>query len=173
MQAEENPQPKKKIKNPLKKKIKNELTEEQKAEVREAYEYFKESGLPPEELGKVMNAMGLDTSKPEIQRMMEALKNQGDKPISFDDYCNILFEKPSEDPVEEMRKLFELMKDKDESKGDVITFESLKEFCQSIGETLKDNELTEMIEEAADFNKDGDEINFETFLTIMRKSQVI
>ena len=62
-----------------------------------------------DELIKVMNAINLDTAKPEIQRMVEAINKQGKKPLSFDEYCDILFDKPSDDPKEEMQKIFEFV----------------------------------------------------------------
>jgi len=49
-----------------------------------------------------------------------------------------------------------------------ISFKNLKRVCKELGETLTDDELQEMIDEA---DRDGDgEINQEEFLRIMRKT---
>lgn len=71
------------------------------------------------------------------------------------------------DPIEEMRKAFRLFID-DET--DRISLKHLKRVAKELGETMNDDELQEMIDEA---DRDGDgAISEEDFIRIMKKTNL-
>ena len=71
------------------------------------------------------------------------------------------------DPVEEMRKAFRLFLDDD---SDKINIRHLKRVAKELGETMSEEELQEMIDEA---DRDGDgEISEEDFIRIMKKTNL-
>ena len=71
------------------------------------------------------------------------------------------------DSREEILKAFRLFDDDESGK---ISLRNLKRVAKELGETMTDEELAEMIEEA---DRDGDgEINEEEFLRIMKKTSL-
>lgn len=71
------------------------------------------------------------------------------------------------DPVEEMRKAFRLFLDEE---SDKIGLRHLKRVAKELGETMAEEELQEMIDEA---DRDGDgEISEEDFIRIMKKTNL-
>mmetsp|Transcript_124075 Transcript_124075/g.185454 ORF Transcript_124075/g.185454 Transcript_124075/m.185454 type:complete len:81 (+) Transcript_124075:360-602(+) len=71
------------------------------------------------------------------------------------------------DPREEILKAFRLFDDDNSGR---ITLKNLKRVARELGETMTEEELAEMIEEA---DRDGDgEINEEEFIRIMKKTNL-
>lgn len=71
------------------------------------------------------------------------------------------------DPREEILKAFRLFDDDSTGK---ISLKNLKRVARELGETMTDEELQEMIDEA---DRDGDgEINEEEFIRIMKKTNL-
>ena len=146
-------------------KIKNELTEEQKREIKDAFEYFEEDGIKPEELQSALRTLGLDQKNADIQKIMESLEGQT-KPLKFNEFMDLMIEKPNEkDPEYEMKKAFRVLC---EEGHDKITLKSLKKICADLGEKISDEELQEMINEA---DRDQDEeVGEGDFIKIMQKT---
>ena len=145
--------------------IRNELTAEQKREIQEAFSSFKDTGIQPNELKLAMRALGFDEKNPESKRIFEEInKFRGDS-IDFEKFLDIMIEKPSNDPVVELGKAFNLLCGEGQ---DAITVESLKQVCQDLGEKITDQELQEMIDEA---DKDEDKkVGLDDFMNIMKKT---
>ena len=88
--------------------------------------------------------------------------------IEYNEFEEMMAAKMAErDPREEILKAFKLFDDDNTGK---ISFRNLKRVAKELGETMTDEELMEMIEEA---DRDGDgEISQEEFLRIMKKTNL-
>ena len=111
------------------KKIKNEITEEQKREIKDAYAPFEETGIAPSDLKLEMKALGFDPKNEEVGRILEQVGNKGKNPYGFEDFVDLMIEKPNKDPKVEMEKAFKILC---EDGKDKITLKSLKKICSYI-----------------------------------------
>ncbi|KAJ3150023.1 Calcium-binding component of the spindle pole body (SPB) half-bridge [Geranomyces michiganensis] len=111
-----------------------------------------------------MRALGFDVKKPEVLKILREYEKNGQTGlIDFDDFNKVMTEKIlSRDPIEEIRKAFQLFDDDGTGK---ITLRNLRRVAKEIGESLDDDELQAMIDEF-DLDQDG-EINEQEFLAIM------
>merc|ERR1712144_156032 len=154
-----------------KKAGKSELSEEQKQEIREAFDLFDTDGsgaIDAKELKVAMRALGFEPKKDEIRKMISDIDKDGDGTIDFDEFMMMMTAKMAEkDSREEIVKAFRLFDDDETGK---ISFKNLKRVAKELGETMTDEELQEMVDEA---DRDGDgEINEEEFLRIMKKTSL-
>merc|ERR1712032_1786960 len=120
-------------------------------------------------MGVAMRAMGFEPKKEDIKKALADLgAKDGNSTIYFEDFLKITEAKMAErDPKEEMEKAFRLFDDDNTGK---ISFKNLKRVTQEIGESINDEELQEMINEA---DRDGDgQVNLQEFLRIMKKSNM-
>ncbi|KAJ3107535.1 Calcium-binding component of the spindle pole body (SPB) half-bridge [Phlyctochytrium planicorne] len=146
-----------------------ELTEEQKMEIKEAFDLFdtdKDSALDYHELKVAMRALGFDVKKAEVLKILREYDKNGQGLIEFDDFNKVMTEKILDrDPLEEIRKAFQLFDDDGTGK---ISLRNLRRVAKEIGENLDDEELQAMIDEF-DLDQDG-EINEQEFISIMTDS---
>ncbi|XP_008112858.2 centrin-2 isoform X1 [Anolis carolinensis] len=150
---------------------KTELTEEQKQEIREAFDLFDTDGtgnIDVKELKVAMRALGFEPKKDEIKKMILDIDKEGTGKITYQDFLGVMTQKMAEkDSKEEILKAFKLFDDDETGK---ISFKNLKRVAKELGETLTDEELQEMIDEA---DRDGDgEVNEQEFLRIMKKTSL-
>ena len=124
------------------KKVRNELTDEQKNEIRDAFETFSKTGLDPGELKVGLKTLGFDKKLPDIERIVSLINKKGESPINFDEYMDIMVQKPGA-PQEEMQKAFKYLC---AGEGDKITLSSLKKVCDELGENITEEELKEMMD---------------------------
>merc|ERR1711937_1017742 len=153
------------------KAAKGELTEEQKQEIREAFDLFDTDGsgaIDAKELKVAMRALGFEPKKEEVKKMISDINKDGDGTIDFDEFMMMMTAKMGEkDSREEIIKAFRLVDDDETGR---ISFKNLKRVAKELGETMTDEELQEMVDEA---DRDGDgEINEEEFLRIMKKTSL-
>ncbi len=160
-----------KTQNQMNKRVRNELTEEQRQEIKEAFDLFDtdSSGvIDAKELKVAMRALGFEPKKDDVRKILQEIDRNGDGVIKFDEFIEIMTTKMMErDPVEEMRKAFQLIC---EEGHDKITLKSLMKVAKELGENMTTDELKEMIEEA-DRDDDG-EIGEEDFIKIMKKTNL-
>lgn len=115
-----------------------------------------------------MRALGFEPKKEEIKKMIADVDREGRGVIEFQDFLNLMTVKMAErDPREEILKAFRLFDDDNTGK---ISLKNLKRVARELGETMADEELQEMIDEA---DRDGDgEISEEEFIRIMKKTNL-
>jgi len=152
-------------------KGRTELTEEQRQEIKEAFDLFDTDGsgsIDSKELKVAMRALGFEPRKEEVKRMINEMDKDGSGTIEYPEFEEMMASKMAErDPREEILKAFKLFDDDNTGK---ISFKNLKRVARELGETMTDEELMEMIEEA---DRDGDgEISQEEFLRIMKKTNL-
>ena len=153
------------------KKGKTTLTEEQRQEIKEAFDLFDTDGtgkIDAKELKVAMRALGFEPKREEIRKIIMEIDRAGEGTIEYQDFLDLMSVKMQErDPIEEMRKAFRLFLDEE---SDKINLRHLKRVAKELGETMSEEELTEMIEEA---DRDGDgEISEEDFIRIMKKTNL-
>ena len=102
-----------------------------------------------------MRALGFEPKKEEVKKMIAYVDIEGKGVIEFTDFMQLMTGKISErDPREEILKAFRLFDDDSTGK---ISLKNLKRVARQLGETMTEEELQEMIDEA---DRDGDgEIN--------------
>ena len=115
-----------------------------------------------------MRALGFEPKKEEIKKMIADVDREGRGVIEFQDFLDLMTVKMAErDPREEILKAFRLFDDDNTGK---ISLKNLKRVARELGETMADEELQEMIDEA---DRDGDgEISEEEFIRIMKKTNL-
>jgi centrin-1 len=150
---------------------KAKLTDEQKEEIKEAFDLFDTDGtgkIDAKELKVAMRALGFEPQKQEIRNIIIDMDHDGSGTIQYHDFLDLMTIKMQErDPVEEMKKAFQLFLDDD---SDKITLKHLKKVAKELGENMTDEELQEMIDEA---DRDGDgAISEADFIRIMNKTNL-
>ena len=153
----------------VQRKGRQELTEEQKQEIKEAFDLFDTEGtgyIDVKELKVAMRALGFEPKKEEVKKMIAEVDREGKGVIEFADFLDLMTIKMAErDPREEMLKAFRLFDDDNTGK---ISLKNLRRVARELGETMSDEELQEMIDEA---DRDGDgEISEEEFVRVMKKT---
>lgn len=148
-----------------------DLTEEQRQEIKEAFDLFDTDGsgrIDAKELKVAMRALGFEPKKEEIKKIIQEIDKDGSGQIEFQDFLEVMSFKISErDPREEMLKAFRLFDDDNTGK---VSLKNLRRVARELGETMTDDELQEMIDEA---DRDGDgEISEEEFIRIMKKTNL-
>lgn len=152
-------------------KGRTELTEEQRNEIKEAFDLFDTDGsgsIDSKELKVAMRALGFEPRKEEIKRMISEVYKDGSGTIEYPEFEEMMAVKIAErDPREEIIKAFKLF---DEEGTGKISFKNLKRVARDLGETLSDEEIQEMIDEA---DRDGDgEVSLEEFIRVMKKTNL-
>merc|ERR1711971_577937 len=152
-------------------KKQKELTEDQKAEIKEAFSLFdtdSSGSIDGKELKTVMRALGFEPEPGEIEKMIADVDDDGNGTMEFDDFFRMMEKKIlNKDPKDGMRKAFKLFDDDQTGK---ISFKNFKRIAKELGETMTDDVLQEVLDEA---DRDGDgEINEDEFFRVMTKHNV-
>ena len=115
-----------------------------------------------------MRALGFEPKKEEIRKMIADVDKNGSGTIDFDEFLTMMTIKMGErDSKEEMIKAFRLFDDDETGR---ITFKNLKRVAKDLGETMTDEELQEMIDEA---DREGTgEVSLDDFMRIMKKTNL-
>lgn len=149
-------------------KQKKNLTEEQLLEVKEAFNVFdseQSGGLDARELKAALQALNVKISKDEIRQIYSDFGKDIREKINQEEFFDIVTPRlPDRHTKDYIRMIFKYF---DLDNNDKISIRNLKKIAQEIGESLSDEELKEILEEA-DRDNDGF-IGFDDFYRIMRK----
>merc|ERR1712185_378276 len=101
----------------------------------------------------------------ELKKMVSDVDNDGNGTIEFAEFLSMMTGKMGEkDSREDIEKVFKLFDDDNTNK---ISFRNLARVAEELGETIDDEELQDMINQA---DRDGDDaINCDEFYRIMKK----
>merc|ERR1712139_570182 len=149
-------------------KKQTELSDTEKQEIKEAFDLFDTDGsgnIDVKELTIAMKALGCEPKPGEIEKMIGEVDDDGGGEIGFDEFLKMMTNKIlNKDPKDDMVKAFKLF---DDDETGFVTFKNLKRVCRETNQTLTDDEIQEMLDDA---DKDGDGVlNEEEFLRMMKK----
>ena len=144
------------------------LDAEQVEELKEAFSLFDTDGsgsIDAKELKAAMRALGFQVKKADVRKMIADIDKDDSGTIDFQEFVDMMTGKMSErDGKEEVAKVFALF---DHEGAGKIGFRDLKRVVTELGESISDEEMREMIEEA---DKDGDGyVVFEDFFKMLKK----
>lgn len=142
--------------------------DKQLQEVKEAFQLFDKDGdgnISPDELGEVLRSLGQTPTKSELVDMINEFDSKGKGTIDFEDFKKIIVAHKTNFTAKSNVK--EAFKAFDKDGNGFISVEELKHAMESLGETVSNEELDEMVK-MADKNKDG-KIDYEEFVEIMQK----
>lgn len=144
------------------------LSEEQILEVKEAFNVFdseQSGGLDARELKAALSALNIKISKDEIRQIYSDFSKDIREKITQEEFFEIVTPRMPDRHTKEYIKIIFGYFDLDNNGK--ISSRNLKKIAQEIGETLSEDELKEIMEEA---DKDSDGyIGFEDFYRIMKK----
>jgi len=142
------------------------IPEWQMQELREAFDLFDTDGsgtIDTKELQVALRALGFDSKKEKVRKMIADIDLDGSGTIDFDEFVEMMTGKMGDrDSPDEIRRVFKLFDDDETGK---ISFRNLKRVARELGENMTDEELQEMINKA-DLDGDG-EVNEDEFMRIM------
>merc|ERR1719395_80074 len=149
-------------------KKQTELDDKQKQEIKEAFDLFDTDGsgnIDVKELTVAMKALGCDPKPGEIEKMIGEVDDDGSGEIGYPEFLKMMTNKIlNKDPKDDMLKAFRLFDDDQTGAG---SLKNLKKVAKETNQTLTDDELQEMLNDA---DKDGDGVlNEEEFLVLMKR----
>merc|ERR1712146_804657 len=101
----------------------------------------------------------------EIEKMIGEVDDDGSGEIGFEEFLKMMTDKIlNKDPKDDMLKAFRLF---DDDQTGMISLKNLKRVARETNQTLTDDELQEMLNDA-DKDEDG-VLNEEEFLTMMNR----
>nr|BAC43748.1 spasmin 1 [Zoothamnium arbuscula] len=140
-------------------------------ELKATFELFDADGggsIDPEEIEKVLEELGLKGRSKIVFEMISGLRALN-RPIKLDEFLEIVASKAGDTKSREgLAKVFELW---DPEATGFIDFEAFKRISRELGETLTDDDITEMMHNAFIINgsESHDGFSFEEFYTIVTK----
>ncbi|KAK8924189.1 hypothetical protein KSP39_PZI019645 [Platanthera zijinensis] len=142
------------------------LSEDQISEFREAFCLFDKDGdgcITLEELATVIQSLGQNPIKEELQDMINEVDINGNGTIEFGEFLSLMARKIKEtDAEEELKEAFKVF---DKDQNGYISAAELRNVMINLGEKLTDEEVDQMIREA-DLDGDG-QVNYEEFVRMM------
>ena len=140
------------------------LSEERLSEFKKAFDLFDRNNngsIEKDELGEVMESLGLDHDEHQLEEMMKAVDTNKNKVIDFEEFVNLM-NVPPECSQEEIIEAFKVF---DQNGDGYVTRDELKKVMEGLGEKLSEQEVEEMIKEV-DIDGDG-KINYQEFVVMM------
>ena len=117
-----------------------------------------------------MQSIGYDENNPNVYQVVSELDtpmNSKTGGASFDDFCKSVNNRiPERESDEELRKVFKLFLEN--PNDSTTTLASIKKVADELGENIEEVELNAMLKKAS---KNGAELSFEDFVSIMRGNE--
>merc|ERR1712166_511581 len=112
-----------------------------------------------------MKALGCEPKPGEIEKMIADVDDDGSGEIGYPEFLQMMTHKIlNKDPKDDMLKAFRLF---DDDQTGSVSFKNLKRVAKETGQTLADDELQELFDDA---DRDGDGVlNQEEFLAMMKR----
>ena len=139
--------------------------------LKETFDLFDADGggtIDPEEIEKVLEELGLKGRSAVVLEMIQGLRALN-RPIKFDEFLEIVASRAGDCRSREgLAKVFEIW-DKDGT--GMIDFDAFKRIARELGETMNDDEITEMMHNAYIINSTDshDGFSFEEFYNVVTK----
>ncbi|XP_002129194.2 calmodulin-like [Ciona intestinalis] len=149
----------------------DQLTEEQIAEYKNAYKSFAKDDDSPvlnKDIGTLIRSLGYFPTEAEIASYIEEADAEGMGWVDVAEFLTIMAGKVKE-PVDTEDTIKEAFRVFDKESNGFIAAAELRQVMTSIGESLTEEEVEEMIRNA-DMDGDG-QINYEDFVTRMMTKQ--
>lgn len=131
-----------------------------------SHAFFQSSGtIETHELLHVMTKLGEQPTEEEIQEMIEAVDQNGDGEIDFDEFLALMrlrMGEDGDDAEEHLRDVFNMF---DADGSGLIDRDELRTLMKKLAQSLTEDEITAIMEEV-DLDGDG-EISFEEFKLLM------
>ena len=144
----------------------NSISDELKADYMDAFNMFDtnhDGTITPQKLGELMRKLGQNPTEADLIQMIEAVAKPGSKKIGFDEFVDMMERKNNEEDTEvEIINAFRVF---DTESNGLISNQNLSHIIKTLGETLTEKEIEEIISEA-DVDGDGF-INYEEFVRMM------
>ena len=144
----------------------NSISEELKADYMDAFNMFDtnhDGTITSQKLGELMRKLDQNPTETDLIQMIEAVSKPGSKKIGFDEFVEMMERKNNEEDTEvEIINAFRVF---DTESNGLISNQKLAHIIRTLGETLTDKEIEEIINEA-DVDGDGF-INYEEFVRMM------
>merc|ERR1719473_1026725 len=125
------------------------LSTQQVTECREAFDLFDtdaSGSIDIRELKVAMRALGFEVRSDEVKKMVEDLDRDGDGTVDFDEFLAMMSGKiGGKDAREQLMEGFALYDDDETGR---ISLSNLQRVAAELGETMGEEELQEMIDEA-------------------------
>jgi Ca2+-binding EF-hand superfamily protein len=123
-----------------------------------------EDGISAHDLRITLNTLGYGSTQADIQRLIMDMDPSNTGRIDFQNFAELIHSKMAErEQIDQIQMAFEML---DDDRTGKISFKNLKRVAKELGETLTEQEIHEMINEA-DTDNDG-EISFDEFVAIVR-----
>ena len=144
----------------------NSMSEELKQDYMDAFNMFDtnhDGTITPQKIGELMRKLGQIPTEKDLICMIENVTKPGSKKIGFDEFVDMMEKKNNEEDTEV--EIIDAFRAFDTESNGLISVVKLEHIIRTLGETLTDKEIEEIISEA-DVDGDG-YINYEEFVRMM------
>ncbi|XP_034324178.1 calmodulin-beta-like [Crassostrea angulata] len=145
----------------------NDVPEETLKDWREAFSMFDKNGddlISAGELGTVMRNLGLNPTEEDVKKMISDVDKDANGFVDFNEFVSMML-KFQERPVDPEEQYLEAFRVFDQDGNGFISPTELQSVMTSLGETLSEEEIKDMIQEA-DMDRDG-QVNYTEFVKVM------
>jgi Ca2+-binding EF-hand superfamily protein len=153
--------------------VREKLSQHDLEELKSTFDLFDEEStgsIDPVEIQKILQELGLDKRNESVFQMILDLQGKG-KNINFDEFLEVIYSKLGDTRTKEgLLKIFNLY---DSEQAGSIDFDKIKKVCKELGETMTDEEITEMMHNTHILNQTetNEEFTFEEFYAIIMKKK--